>query len=278
MTAQLGDLTNIANVKAWLNTSTQAYPTSDDALLARLITSASSFVRSWLSSPVVPARYTETRNGTGTSRLFLRNRPVVSVSSLTVCGESVPASSPSPTGYGYLYDDTTVYLVCSLFPYAPQVVTAVYSAGYQAQASPAIAASVLVSSLVGSWQTQGVMAAVGPWNSDVGVTLNGAAMTLVSGPPAPGQYQLTQSSGAYQYNFNASDVSGAGTLVITYGATPADMEQAVIELLSERFKTRSRIGQDSVHLASETVSYSTKDMNDFVKSTLQQYRNVVPVG
>jgi hypothetical protein len=43
-----GDLTTLADVKAWLQTGQNPFPATDDALLTRLITAASQFVQSWL--------------------------------------------------------------------------------------------------------------------------------------------------------------------------------------------------------------------------------------
>jgi hypothetical protein len=61
---------------------------------------------------------------------------------------------------------------------------------------------------------------------------------------------------------------------------PADLKQAVTELVGERFKVKDRIGQNSKSMggqASEVISFSTADMNAFVKTTLAQYRAVAPV-
>jgi len=42
-----GDLTTLADVKAWLQTSQSAFPPTDDALLSRLITTASQYIQTW---------------------------------------------------------------------------------------------------------------------------------------------------------------------------------------------------------------------------------------
>src|ERR1700722_8571853 len=101
-----GDLTTLANVKAYL--SPPLATTADDALLSRLITAASQFIQSWLNRTIASAAYTDTRNGTGGTRLFLRNRPVTAVASLTVDGVAIAPSSPPPTGDGYLFDDSSL--------------------------------------------------------------------------------------------------------------------------------------------------------------------------
>jgi hypothetical protein len=125
-----GDLTNLANVKAYL--SPPLTTTADDALLTRLITAASQFIQSWLNRSIASATYTDTRNGTGGTRLFLRNRPVTAVSSLSVDGVAIAASDPPPLGAGYLFDDSSVYLIGSCFSKGAQNVVVQYTAGYAA--------------------------------------------------------------------------------------------------------------------------------------------------
>src|SRR5579875_3868416 len=102
-----GDLTTLANVKSYL--SPPLTTTADDALLSRLITAASQFIESWLNRTIASAAYTDTRNGTGGTRLFLRNRPVTAVSSLTIDGVAIAASDPPPLAAGYLFDHSSVY-------------------------------------------------------------------------------------------------------------------------------------------------------------------------
>jgi hypothetical protein len=125
-----GDLTTLANVKAYL--SPPLTTSTDDALLSRLITAASQFIQSWLNRGIATASYTDTRNGTGGMRLFLRNRPVTAIAAVTVDGVAIAASSPPPLGAGYLFDDSSVYLIGRAFTKGLQNVVVQYSAGYAA--------------------------------------------------------------------------------------------------------------------------------------------------
>jgi hypothetical protein len=43
-----GDLCQLSDVTAWLQTGQNPFPATDDALLTRLITAASQFIQSWL--------------------------------------------------------------------------------------------------------------------------------------------------------------------------------------------------------------------------------------
>jgi hypothetical protein len=125
-----GDLTTLANVKAYL--SPPLTTATDDALLARLITASSQFIQSWLNRTIAVASYTDTRSGSGGMRLFLRNRPVLGISSLTIDGSAIPASAPAPSASGYVFDDSSVYLIGYRFTKGVQNVVVQYSAGYAA--------------------------------------------------------------------------------------------------------------------------------------------------
>lgn len=124
-----GDLTTLDNVKGWFSPSLTT--TTDDALLTRLVTSASQFIQAWLGRTIAETAYTETRNGAGGTRLFLRNRPVVSVASLTVDGVAVAAAA-GPGQPGYLFDDSSAYLTGYAFTRGQQNVVIAYTAGYAA--------------------------------------------------------------------------------------------------------------------------------------------------
>lgn len=57
---------------------------------------------------------------------------------------------------------------------------------------------------------------------------------------------------------------------------PADVQQACVELVSYRYRSRDRIGLASKSIAGETTAYVTKDMPDHVKTLLQRHRRVFP--
>lgn len=60
-----------------------------------------------------------------------------------------------------------------------------------------------------------------------------------------------------------------------FDVVPADIEQAVIDLVSLRFKERDRIGHISKSLAGETVSYMISDLSAPTRMALQHYKRVV---
>jgi hypothetical protein len=189
-----GDLTTLADVKTWLQTGQDAFPDTDDALLARLVTAASRFVESWLNRQIAPSDWQEVRDGTGGQRLAFANIPVTAVLSLSIDGLEIP---PSPIdggfGAGYVFSPTELALRGYVFTRRAQNVLVTYTAGY--------------------------------------------------------------------------------------AITPPDIAQAVIELVSQRYRERTRIGEVSRALGGgETVTYSQQDMGDDVKLLLSQYRALAPVS
>lgn len=104
------DLTTLQNVKDWLKLSV----TTDDQILQACITAASLYILQKTGtgdqngdlqqSPLASVCYfSEWYDGSGTTRLFLRNRPIVSIVGITINGFAVPLS----TGFavaGYVVD------------------------------------------------------------------------------------------------------------------------------------------------------------------------------
>jgi len=100
-------------------------------------------------------------------------------------------------------------------------------------------------------------------------------MVKVAATPAAGQYAVIAVDGVWVYQFNTADANAA--ILISYGYCPDDLEEALIELIGERYKTRERIGQTSKHIKDQTVSYSQKDFNAFITDVFNQLKNVVPL-
>jgi hypothetical protein len=265
------DLTTLPALKAWLGLP--AAPSPSDPTLAALITAASRAIYAWLSRPaLLPRTYDETIDG-GRQRFFLRNWPVLSVTSLTIDGHNVEAVE-TPQGIqscGYRLQSPDVAppgrpQALDVFGWTVlhgrQNVSITYEAGYavsgEAQNVP-----------TGSPSTIAVDAPYGLWGRDLGVTYgsNGAPFVAVSSNPAAGQYSVS----AGLYTFAAGD-SGAA-VAISYGYIPQDIAQAATELAAERFRAADRIGVRSKSVGGqETVSYDTSAMSATVLALLQPYR------
>lgn len=128
-----GDLTTLADLKAWLQTGQDAFPDTDDALLTRLITAASQFIQSWLRRQIAPGDWQEVRDGDGGQRLAFANFPVSAVLSLSIDGIAIPPA-PSDGGYGagYVFTPTELALRGYIFTRRAQNVIISYTAGYAA--------------------------------------------------------------------------------------------------------------------------------------------------
>jgi hypothetical protein len=124
-----GDLTTLADVKAWLQTGQAAFPTTDDALLTRLVSAASQYIQIWLNRQMASADYLEIRDGTGGRRLQFACFPVSTVLSLTIDDQVVPLA-PSITAVGYRFSPTQLSVRGYRFNRGAQNVIVAYTAGY----------------------------------------------------------------------------------------------------------------------------------------------------
>ena len=121
----MADLTTLANAKLWLGVTN----TSDDPLLTRLVSAASQFVQEFIGRYILTAPYSFTVSGRGGFKAILPNYPVTAVSSVTVDGQAIPAST-GPLSPGYTFDAYQVYLNGYAFNAGINNVTIAYTAGY----------------------------------------------------------------------------------------------------------------------------------------------------
>lgn len=74
---------------------------------------------------------------------------------------------------------------------------------------------------------------------------------------------------------------GAGNVHVRYtagyDAVPADIEQAVNELVALRYRERDRIGHRSKSLAGETVSFVTAALPESARAMLAPWQQVAPL-
>ena len=271
------DLAVLADVKTWLSGSS-GIGSTDDALLARLITDVSGAIAAYLGRPsLTPRAFTERCDGNGRTRLFLRRYPVLQVTALLIDNVTMPAATTPAAGApytrGYLLElwdglppgrPQALDVFHAFYPGGRQNVVVNYSAGYAVESEAAT-----VPAAPGPY-TVAVAAPFGPWASDAGVTYgNGTALTAVAGNPAAGQYAVAGGV----YTLAAAD-AGAGVL-ISYGFVPAAINNACIEWVAERYRYRTRVGQSAQTVqGQQTASYSLKDIPDFVRASLDPYRSV----
>ncbi len=278
------DLAVLADVKTWLSGSS-GIGTSDDSLLARLITDVSGAIAAYLGrASLTPRAYVERLDGNGKTRLYLRHYPALQMTSLTIDNVAVPAvvmpAAGGPHGRGYLLETwdglppgrpQALDVFHTAFRNGRQNVAVAYTAGYTVEGE-----SAAVPAAPGPY-TVTAQAPLGPWASDAGVVYSsgansGTTLTPVAGTPSAGQYNVA--SGVY--TFAAADAGAA--VSISYGFIPAAINNACIEWVAERYRYRTRVGQSSQSVSGQiTSSYSLKDLPDFVRASLDPYRAVVGI-
>jgi Phage gp6-like head-tail connector protein len=135
--ASFGDLTTLADVKAWLQTGQSAFPATDDALLTRLITAASQFIQTWLNRQIASQDWIEIRDGLGSivgpseTRYQFATFPVSAVGLVIVDGVALtPIPPSSPARAGYLFTPTQLVIRGYAVPRRAACVTLQYTAGY----------------------------------------------------------------------------------------------------------------------------------------------------
>lgn len=143
-----GDLTTLADVRAWLQTGQQPYPSTDDALLQRLITAASGLVTAWLNRPILQQDWQEVRDGPGSfgweTTFAFAVQPVSSVLLVAVDNiiiPPVPSAMPQPLGQtiidfpapaGYVFSPTALTIRGYPVRRAKSNVLLQYTAGFAA--------------------------------------------------------------------------------------------------------------------------------------------------
>lgn len=121
-----GDLVTLTQALPYLSQTADANGT-----IAFLISAVSTKIQKFVSYQFAEATYTRTFNGQGGRSIPLPDRPVISVSSVSIGLHAIPAATPSTsTAPGFVSDDKFVYLIGHCFERGFQNVTVSYSAGY----------------------------------------------------------------------------------------------------------------------------------------------------
>jgi hypothetical protein len=294
------DLTTVQNVLNWLTNSSAS--ATEKQVVQDCITAASA---GWIaalgfgpSGGVLPTQsplnsvmsFSDVYDGSGSDRQFLRVRPIISVSSLSVGGIAIPASS-SPNSPGYVIDSSgkSISIVSGFGAPAPgqllrvgfanlrggnnwafrqgvQNVQVQYTAGYQAQT---ISNELQTIPSTGPFT---IAVNLQPWFSDLGVTYfsGGAALTKTLTAPNAGQYNL-QPGG--QYLFNSGDAGKQVQISYTATGVPYDIELAVRQLAALNYKRRPYRDQSSQMMANGagSIVFRGWEMPPEVERVLNRY-------
>jgi len=109
------------------------------------------------------------------------------------------------------------------------------------------------------------------------VTVNGSSIPLASGWPQNGYGFDSASIVLMGYSFPRGFRNVTLAYTAGFATVPADIEQAVLEVLALRYKQRDRVGYNSKSLAGETVAFTISDMEKSTITALRAYQMVVPI-
>jgi hypothetical protein len=292
------DLTTIANVRSWL--SSNGKPSSDvtdNGNIQSLITAVSiDFLRRTGRGPqnnAVPVQspfcqavvYSETYDGNGNDRLFLRNWPILSVASLSISGvaasQSTSAAMPGfqidasgrslsfqgAGGGAWLSGSRCLFGAGAASRFARGVgnVQVTYTAGFAEQPVAGELQTIPVSGALT------VTAQQAPWISGISVAYfsTGAPLTQVFVAPAAGEYFI-QSPGVYL--FAEADAGARILLDYNIAGTPADLEMACRRTVGIHYSRARRRDQASRAMANGAGTESYRNF-ELTPEDLEVLRN-----
>lgn len=270
MTLAAGDLTTQSRLALWIPNA----PSPPNPLLQMLISSVTAMIYNKLNrSRLFSRSYTRVFDGVGNYQIVLPDWPVTSIASVQMGAALIkPFPLPTPSngfvtgaGYGYRFapwqqslpgDPAVLEFVNGWWCQGVQNIKIVYTAGYlisgEAQTVPTGGGNVTVAQPLGIWC------------GDAGVTYaNGTPLVAVAPGTAPtqGQYappsatdpNITLSS-IGQYTFAAADANQG--VLISYSFVPADLEDACLQMVAERYSYRNRVGESQKGLGGqENIRY-----------------------
>lgn len=268
-----GDLTTPQRAAEWMANG----PSLPNNVIARLVTSCSSMINAKLNRGALYSRsVTTTLDGVGTYQLMLPEYPITEVTQVQMGSQLIqaaPLPTPStsvvpPANPCYGYRLTTwggrlpgsphmLEFVNGIWYYGVQNIKVTYVAGYLVENEPATIAAPTVS---GQPPTVTVKMPNGLWCKDNGVAYaNGTLFVSVAASPTVGQYVPPTDSAPGVYTFNTNDVNAS--ILISYSFIPADLEEAVCQMVTERYLYRTRVGEISKSLGGqESVRWSRGDL------------------
>ena len=286
MAALPTDLCLLADLKSWLNVT----DTNSDTILQSAISGYSSAVGAYLSRTLGFNYYAENRRGTNQRTLFLKNRPVVLVSSVVIDTVSIQAA-PDSLSAGYAYDDRSVYLQGSpsTLTSAQRLVTYPIPMTFSRSNIPNCAIGyaagfLLAGQTLVDWASATLyprLSTLVPTSNNAGGYLYVASSGGTSGGSRPAVFNQTPGGSTAD---GSSGLFWLNTGVIPGGATPmpqavdSGLSQVVMEWIAQRYKSRTHIDQVSTNLNGMVSGWERGAPPPYVRAILDQYKNVVPVA
>jgi hypothetical protein len=252
-----------------------------DTLMQRLISAVSTYIQSALNRTIRNLPYVEFRSGQGGQTMLTLNFPITNVQGVAINGIQLPSRPPfaatSTTNFigfgwqtsgpsGFVWDDLRVMVTGYTFERGFSNVQIDYAAGYlvtgEAQRVPAGAPFSLVTLAHWNAGDRGVTYADG---SPLQATSYGSALTR-------GSYSVDPNG---VYYFSSDDAAAA--VLISYGYVPFDVEQAAVDMIGDWFRYRDRIGQTSMTIEAQSITFTNTAITARAQGIMNQYKRVAPV-
>jgi hypothetical protein len=282
------DLTWLSQVKDFVEVSPTN--TKDDQIIANQITAFSQWVLTYCSRDTLnsTSTFTEVYDGNGSQRLFLRNSPIQSLTSVQVGPVVEPLSSGFATygvfieqsqksiafrqGYAGTYTSTFFPGGCSRGSFWKGLgnVQVVYVAGYPAQTQSNELETIASNTITLDYPT---------WVSNISVVYYPSltALTLVASAPTVGEYAVSDGL----YVFNSGDNGNQVLVSYTYNAPPPDLEFACRRTVGTWYKRRGWLDQSSKSLSAQgatgTTSYRSWPLAPEDRITINSYKRYAVV-
>lgn len=291
------DLITLAQAKQYLKIPTGS--TSDDPQIQSFVDGASQSFLTLTSLPYIGlTTFTERRNGTGTSSITSRNRPLQTISSLTINSLSIPFTADSTTpGYYFIPGESVIYLTGG-YSWTSRYFAAIGFGGYPGKFLKGFG-NVIISGTAGyPNQSASVLAEIpaavppavvsfysNPLFVQLVVSAGATVINLNTNVPLVQVAGPTPTSGQFVLNSDAVFVFAAADagipVQITYSTIgiPLDVQQAVYEMVGWAYKERDRVAVTTEHFADNlSQSYAKTPFSERAKLTIQRYTRKDAVG
>lgn len=285
------DLTTFAAVNNWLVGGASA----DQAIIESAISGYSAYILTRTGRQYLGGfqTYTERYDGNGSDLLQLRNYPILSVASLSVGGNIVPASPDYvQPGYGVDQGGSQCALVMVGSQVSPQFNWAGQSPwsqggqdlgymGYQGGAyrfsrgRMNVLVTYTAGTILDAFAELQTIPATSPYTVTAinsGTFWQDLGATLASNGSTPA---YTVANGVY--TFTSANAGAAVSLAYSYGGVPLDLQQAVTEIVAVNYKRRSWMDQRSqMQPGVGTTTYSGWEMSPQNAAIINRYERKFP--
>lgn len=289
MTANPIDLSTVAIVESYLAAASNP---ALDANVQALISSASQYWlwRTGLSTLNSVASYDEWRDGNGSDRLFLWNRPIIAVQAVNVFGNSIPQST-GPTKPGWVIDSTLKSIALRNLSSSPRPFINVppwggtFRNGGSFYGFARGIQNIEIQYLAGyPGATISFSGGGGSGAAAIAITVGGVVTSILLVKPGSGY------ASAPAATFTGPGTGASVTVVVSggvvtgftgltggtgYFGTPFDVQDKVTKQVAVEVRRKGWLGQRSQSIPNVgVVSYTSWIVDPDVEATIQNYKRV----